>query len=189
MVREQRLHTAHHWKNAKQRQREQWDYWVQCGRLGVHHFQDHNQQLPGLDAVPHGERLHTERDRLEQAHIHWPRRPALPFHTQLFKGQTASFAWYTYLTRHFIVKFYRLRNNFVFVIEENFTEYAQLRQEADFYRIEPIISQIDFLFHKKLGLDSPSSSSLVSLVPNEDTQSKSKTAIYFTVVSKLHQGK
>ena len=28
-------------------------------------------------------------------------------------------------------------------LPENFTEYAQLRQEADFYRIEPIINHLD----------------------------------------------
>lgn len=48
-------------------------------------------------------------------------------------------------------------------LPENFTEYAQLRQEADFYRIEPIINQLDSLYCSKSNLKFSISSSMASL--------------------------
>lgn len=80
-------------------------------------------------------------------------------------------------------------------LPENFTEYAQLRQEAEFFCIEPIVNQLDFLFHKKLSIAQKntltgSMSSLLSIqnTPDKDeTQNKNK-GLYFTIVSKLYQG-
>jgi hypothetical protein len=82
-------------------------------------------------------------------------------------------------------------------LPDGFTEYAQLRQEADFYRIEPIINQLDTLFSNKLGSKSSISSSMSSLVVSSNvnnicdsttlTQNPTKS-LYFTVVSKLYQG-
>ncbi len=78
-------------------------------------------------------------------------------------------------------------------LPENFTEYAQLRQEAEFFCIEPIVNQLDFLFHKKLKiaysntLNSSMSSILATSPDTEETTPKNK-AIYFTIISKLYQG-
>jgi hypothetical protein len=79
-------------------------------------------------------------------------------------------------------------------LPDSFTEYAQLRQEADFYRIEPIIIQLDSLFSNKLGNKSSISSSLSSLVASntnnlcDSTTSNTTKSLYFTVISKLYQG-
>lgn len=76
-------------------------------------------------------------------------------------------------------------------LPENFTEYAQLRQEADFYRIEPIIAYIDSLFNKKLNKNSMIGSSMTSLNSIASDMNKpelSSKGFYFTIVSKLYQG-
>lgn len=80
-------------------------------------------------------------------------------------------------------------------LPENFAEYAQLRQEADFYRIEPIINQLDCLFSNKLNLKySSRSGSLTSLVSTTSTTTTNNgpenisKGLYFTLVSKLYQG-
>lgn len=65
-------------------------------------------------------------------------------------------------------------------LPENFNEYAQLRQEADFYQIEPIVNYLD---SKKLNKLSSSMQSLASI----DLKPESK-GFYFTIVSKLYQG-
>ena len=74
-------------------------------------------------------------------------------------------------------------------LPENFSEFAQLRQEADFYRIEPLIKDLDSLFSEKLSLSktslTSSSSSLLQLPSNENYQAK---GTYFTIISKLYQG-
>lgn len=74
-------------------------------------------------------------------------------------------------------------------LPENFSEYAQLRQEADFYRIEPIINHLDCLFHNKLNLSCKNSisSSMNSLVSTTDSNPASK-GLYVTIISKLQQG-
>lgn len=78
-------------------------------------------------------------------------------------------------------------------LPENFTEYAQLRQEAEFFCIEPIVNQLDFLFHKKLSIarkntltDSMSSFCSIDPISEEGTSKKKDT--YFTLISKLYQG-
>jgi len=82
-------------------------------------------------------------------------------------------------------------------LPQDFSEYAQLRQEADFYRIDPILTYMDFFFSTKLNLTSKNSlnSSMLSLVslPNgtatpEKEANPTKKGIYITVVSKLYQG-
>ena len=83
-------------------------------------------------------------------------------------------------------------------LPENFSEYAQLRQEADFYRIEPLISDLDALFGTKTNSISKTSSSLSlnSLTLHkqqlntggESLQSTKTKGIYFTIISKLYQG-
>ena len=82
-------------------------------------------------------------------------------------------------------------------LPSDFSEYAQLRQEADFYRIDPILTYMDFFFSTKLNLTSKNSlnSSMLSLVsiPNATPQlekeaNQAKKGIYITVVSKLYQG-
>ncbi len=71
-------------------------------------------------------------------------------------------------------------------LPENFSEYAQLRQEADFYRIEPIIAYIDNLFSKNLNKNNVITSSMTSL--NTITSELPSKGFYFTIVSKLYQG-
>lgn len=86
-------------------------------------------------------------------------------------------------------------------LPDNFAEYTQLRQEADFYRIEPIISDLDLLFyHKcnqsKLNLISSSASSITSINKintavgglNDNLQVTANKGVYFTIISKLYQG-
>jgi hypothetical protein len=82
-------------------------------------------------------------------------------------------------------------------LPENFSEYAQLRQEADFYRIEPILNYLDCVYSGKLGLGGRNSmsGSLTSLVSTTETiLSSAATAnnasrpLFFTIISKLHQG-
>lgn len=79
-------------------------------------------------------------------------------------------------------------------LPENFSEYAQLRQEADFYRIEPIINHLDCIFHNKLNINSKNSisSSMTSLVSTANTvvpeTNSNPKGLYFTIVSKLYQG-
>lgn len=80
-------------------------------------------------------------------------------------------------------------------LPENFTEYAQLRQEAEFFCIEPIVNQLDFLYHKKLKIAQKnnlcgSMSSLLSTAnPHESAEEGPKSkGVYFTVISKLYQG-
>jgi hypothetical protein len=75
-------------------------------------------------------------------------------------------------------------------LPDTFAEFAQLRQEADFYQIEPIVTYLDSLNPAKLGKHlSSSTSSLLSSNPTEIESAKStnKTS-YFTIVSKLNQG-
>ena len=80
---------------------------------------------------------------------------------------------------------------------ENFSEYAQLRQEADFYRIEPLINELDACFCldkrstsiSKTSLTSSSLSLTQHLLNNPDSiQSNSTKGVYFTIISKLYQG-
>lgn len=77
-------------------------------------------------------------------------------------------------------------------LPDNFSEYAQLRQEADFYQIEPIIQYLDSLFGKKLKNNTLSSSltSLNSTASETNIKSDitSPKGFYFTIVSKLNQG-
>jgi len=76
-------------------------------------------------------------------------------------------------------------------LPDNFTEYAQLRQEADFYRIDPIITQLDSRYCTKSALKyssrSPSLTSLAGLSLEESSSSPTK-GVYFTMISKLYQG-
>lgn len=74
-------------------------------------------------------------------------------------------------------------------LPDNFAEYAQLRQEADFYRIEPIIQQLDAQFcSKNLKYSkSPSLTSLATIHHDENVQNSTK-GIYFTIISKLYPG-
>ena len=78
-------------------------------------------------------------------------------------------------------------------LPENFTEYAQLKQEAEFFCIEPIVNQLDFLYHKKLKVAQnntlcDSMSSLLT-TPNEQSEEAPRhKELYFTVISKLYQG-
>lgn len=67
-------------------------------------------------------------------------------------------------------------------LPENFAEYAQLYAEADFYRIEPIMVYLEKSFHNKLNLDKNTINSSVQSVRSEPIK------LYFTVISKLHQG-
>jgi hypothetical protein len=85
-------------------------------------------------------------------------------------------------------------------LPENFSEYAQLRQEADFYRIEAILADIDNVFNTKLTGSTKSFSSTLSLnsVNNHYTSindanaqnapSNTTKSLYFTIISKLYQG-
>jgi len=84
-------------------------------------------------------------------------------------------------------------------LPENFNEVAMLRQEADFYRIEPIINYLDqYFFTSKLNStiskdkNSSSMTSLASISQNISDQSglagSLKQPMYFTLVSKLYQG-
>lgn len=78
-------------------------------------------------------------------------------------------------------------------LPDNFSEYAQLRQEADFYQIEPIIQYLDSLYSRKLNKTNLLSSSLTSLNSiSSETSVKGDLAsfkgFYFTIVSKLYQG-
>jgi hypothetical protein len=76
-------------------------------------------------------------------------------------------------------------------LPENFSEYAQLRQEADFYRIEPILNYLDCMYPGKFGLGGKNSmsGSLTSLVSTTETIANSTNKpLYFTIISKLHQG-
>jgi len=77
-------------------------------------------------------------------------------------------------------------------LPENFTEYAQLRQEAEFFCIEPIVNQLDFLFHKKLNIANRNTlkgsySSLLT-IPTETEDGAKNKGLYFTLISKLYQG-
>jgi hypothetical protein len=74
-------------------------------------------------------------------------------------------------------------------LPENFDEYAQLRQEADFYQIDGIIHDIDDLISQQ----NPSSSLTTSLTSldsdkNYFKSNKNYHGSYFTVISKLYQG-
>lgn len=75
-------------------------------------------------------------------------------------------------------------------LPENFTEYAQLRQEADFYRIEPILNYLDCAFMSKLNgsTRSVSMSSLISTPETATSSLSNNKPLYFTIISKLHQG-
>ena len=73
-------------------------------------------------------------------------------------------------------------------LPENFSEYAQLRQEADFYQIEPILNHLDCLYPNKFNLKNSITSSMTSLVSNSTDSSSQPKALYFTIISKLHQG-
>lgn len=101
------------------------------------------------------------------------------------------------LFRHILNFFRDKRLN----LPDNFSEYAQLRQEADFYRIEPILNYLDFFFSTKLnltngkttllGFDSLSSSQIsLATLPQPDKKNKNnnKKPLYFTVISKLYSG-
>ena len=100
------------------------------------------------------------------------------------------------LFRH-ILNFLRDKN---LNLPSDFSEYAQLRQEADFYRIEPILTYLDFFFSTKLNLNGKNSinSSTLSLVsiPNGNSLTEKETTStnlnkkgqYFTIISKLYQG-
>lgn len=70
-------------------------------------------------------------------------------------------------------------------LPENFAEHAQLRQEADFYRIEPIILQLDSSHSSLKHSVSPSLTSLAALSIDDAHTTK---GIYFTIISKLYQG-
>jgi len=73
-------------------------------------------------------------------------------------------------------------------LPENFSELAQLRQEADFYGIEPLLNDLDSLLNGKRSLSKTSltkSSSLLQLPFSENYQTK---GTYFTIISKLYQG-
>lgn len=73
-------------------------------------------------------------------------------------------------------------------IPENFDEYAQLRQEADFYQIEPIVSYLDCLFPNKFSSKTPLNQSMISLNCTPSTESPGSKEMYFTIISKLYQG-
>ncbi|CAF0967805.1 unnamed protein product [Brachionus calyciflorus] len=73
-------------------------------------------------------------------------------------------------------------------IPENFNEYAQLRQEADFYQIEPIVTYLDCLFPNKFNCKNSMSASTTSLATIANTENASSKGMYFTIISKLHQG-
>lgn len=85
-------------------------------------------------------------------------------------------------------------------LPENFAEHSQLRQEADFYGIEPIVTYLDSVFYsgtagssKKNSLISGSMQSLVSTTSSStsnesDNKNNNKSPVYFTIVSKLYQG-
>lgn len=80
-------------------------------------------------------------------------------------------------------------------LPENFSEYAQLRQEADFYRIEPIINFLDTYYNNKLNLSCKNSihSSMTSLASltngnTSDLKDSGNKKLYFTIISKLYQG-
>jgi len=60
-------------------------------------------------------------------------------------------------------------------LPDNFDEYAQLRQEADFYRIESIINEIDCVFYQKPCLkNNQRSPSITSLLSNAMSSSSNK---------------
>lgn len=73
-------------------------------------------------------------------------------------------------------------------IPENFNEYAQLRQEADFYQIEPIVTYLDCLFPDKFNSKTCLNQSMTSLTPAVINESTGNKDMYFTIISKLHQG-
>jgi hypothetical protein len=78
-------------------------------------------------------------------------------------------------------------------LPENFSEYAQLRQEADFYRIEPILNYLDCMYPSKLLGKSSVSGSMTSLATTTtdtsiSTSSPNNKPLFFTIISKLHQG-
>ncbi len=78
-------------------------------------------------------------------------------------------------------------------LPENFTEYAQLKQEAEFFCIEPIVNQLDFLYHKKLKVAQnntlcDSMSSLLTTSNEQSEEAPRHKELYFTVISKLYQG-
>lgn len=83
-------------------------------------------------------------------------------------------------------------------LPENFAEHSQLRQEADFYGIEPIINYLDSLYNtinKRSSLISGSMQSLVSTTSNTTMNESISSSnignnkpVYFTIVSKLYQG-
>lgn len=71
---------------------------------------------------------------------------------------------------------------------ENFNEYAQLRQEADFYQIEPIVTYLDDLFPNKFNSKTPLNQSMASLNCTANNESTGSKEMYFTIISKLYQG-
>ena len=76
-------------------------------------------------------------------------------------------------------------------LPDNFSEYAQLRQEADFYQIEPIITYMDNIYNKKLFKNNINSSMLsLNSINSSDNKSElpNVKGFYLTVVSKLYQG-
>lgn len=74
-------------------------------------------------------------------------------------------------------------------LPDNFAEHAQLRQEADFYRIEPIILQLDAQFGGSKSLKNSISPSLTTLATlSLDDSSQTTKGVYFTIISKLYQG-
>lgn len=67
-------------------------------------------------------------------------------------------------------------------LPERFEEYAQLYAEADFYRIDAIMSIMEHLFHNKLKINVPTAKSLNS------NSAESQFTFYYTIISRLHQG-
>ena len=64
-------------------------------------------------------------------------------------------------------------------LPEDFSEYAQLYSEANFYRLESIMHQLDILIKKKLDREESQSNYSEDDLPKH---------FYFTIVSKLYQG-
>lgn len=82
-------------------------------------------------------------------------------------------------------------------LPENFQEFAQLRQEADFYGIEPMLTYLECCYHNRLNMSTKNlvSQSMQSLVSTSNltesapgASTAGKGGLYFTVVSKLYQG-
>lgn len=65
-------------------------------------------------------------------------------------------------------------------LPENFAEYSQLYSEANFYRIEPIMHQLETIYNTKLNQEE-----IHSDFSEDSTLPKH---FYFTIVSKLYQG-